>query len=439
VLLNGVPGKTIHCRRGVRQRDPLSPLLFVLAADLLQSLVNEAFKRNLISLPLSTSYGQDYPIVQYTDDTLIIMPTIAKELFFFKCLLQSFIVSTRLKVNFSKFFIVPINVSEEKTNILAGTLGCQIGTMPFTYLDLPLGTTKLLVKDFMPILSRIEKRLMGIIPFASYAGRLTLVNAILLALPTYHMCVLAMPVEIIDQINKYRKHCLWRGSNINKKGNCLAAWNKVQRPKSQGGLAVINLAIQNKALLFKHLHKFFNKADVPWVDLTWKAFYIVDIAPQARNSRLSFWWRALCRLFDSFRGVAKPIVGRGDTTMFWKDIWNFGSLQQLYPHLFSFAKEPNYLANRFLGLLPDYSKLFQLPLSMEASHQLAELMDSLDDWNRERNNFDCWTYIWGSGIFTSKQAYNNMMGHAQAPPPFQWLWKSRCEGKHRVFFLVIAQ
>jgi hypothetical protein len=32
-------------------------------------------------------------------------------------------------------------------------------------------------------------------------------------------------------------------------------------------LGVINLAVQNKALLFKHLHNFFNKADVPWVDL----------------------------------------------------------------------------------------------------------------------------------------------------------------------------
>jgi hypothetical protein len=30
VLLNGVPGKTFHCRRGVRQGESLCPLLFVL-------------------------------------------------------------------------------------------------------------------------------------------------------------------------------------------------------------------------------------------------------------------------------------------------------------------------------------------------------------------------------------------------------------------------
>jgi hypothetical protein len=43
VLLNGVPGKQFKCKRGVRQGDPLSPLLFVLAVDLLQIIINKAF------------------------------------------------------------------------------------------------------------------------------------------------------------------------------------------------------------------------------------------------------------------------------------------------------------------------------------------------------------------------------------------------------------
>ena len=50
VLLNGVPDKDFHCKRGVKQGDPLSPLLFVLAADLLQSIVNNSYKQGLFAL-----------------------------------------------------------------------------------------------------------------------------------------------------------------------------------------------------------------------------------------------------------------------------------------------------------------------------------------------------------------------------------------------------
>jgi hypothetical protein len=82
VLLNCVSGKFFHCKRGVRQGDPLSPLLFVLAADFLQTLLNKAKDQNLLHLPIHLNSTSDFPILQYADDTLIIMEACARQLIF---------------------------------------------------------------------------------------------------------------------------------------------------------------------------------------------------------------------------------------------------------------------------------------------------------------------------------------------------------------------
>lgn len=48
VLLNSVPGKSFKCKRGVRQGDPISSLLFVLAADFLQTILNDDMHKDLL-------------------------------------------------------------------------------------------------------------------------------------------------------------------------------------------------------------------------------------------------------------------------------------------------------------------------------------------------------------------------------------------------------
>jgi len=62
VLLNGTPRKPFNYLR-VRQGDPLSPLLLVLAADFLQSLANRGKELGLLRLPISLESNNDFPII----------------------------------------------------------------------------------------------------------------------------------------------------------------------------------------------------------------------------------------------------------------------------------------------------------------------------------------------------------------------------------------
>jgi hypothetical protein len=81
VLLNRVLGKTFHCKRGVRQNDPLSPLLFVLTTYF-QSPVNKAKDNALLNFPILLQTVSYFPIMQHVDDTLIIMKGDSRQLSF---------------------------------------------------------------------------------------------------------------------------------------------------------------------------------------------------------------------------------------------------------------------------------------------------------------------------------------------------------------------
>jgi hypothetical protein len=55
--------------------------------------------------------------------------------------------------------LVPINIERNKTAALAQAFGCSVGSLPFSYLGLPLGLTKPKVVDFLPMETRCERRL----------------------------------------------------------------------------------------------------------------------------------------------------------------------------------------------------------------------------------------------------------------------------------------
>jgi len=169
------------------------------------------------------------------------MQASSRQLLTLKGLLQSFGESTGLKVNYSKSMMVPINLSDQKLDHLVRTFDYQKGGLPFTYLGLPLGLTKPRIVDFSPLVSKSERRLVSTSLFLNQAGRLQLTNSVITALPTFSMCTFKLQKTVIEQIDKYRKHCLWRGADQNSTKPAKAACPMVCREKKEGGLGVLNL------------------------------------------------------------------------------------------------------------------------------------------------------------------------------------------------------
>lgn len=214
----------------------------------------------LLRIPIPQPYG-DFPIIQYADDTLLLMQADPAQLICLRDLLHKFADSSGLRVNFSKSSIISINVPDTKMALLAATLGCQVGSLPFTYLGFPMGTTKPKFQDLTPIMDRIERRLSACSSLLSHSGRVQMVNSVISPTVTYVMCTIKLPLGFIDNIERAMKQCIWRGN--------LAAWPMVIKLKKKGGLGVKNLRLQNDALLMKQLHKFYGKAKVPWFRLIW--------------------------------------------------------------------------------------------------------------------------------------------------------------------------
>jgi len=246
---------------------------------------------------------------------ILFMRADARELFFPKALLNSFAKSTGLMVNYGKSMMVPVNVDEAKLEILSRTLGCAKGSLPFTYLGLPLSLTRPTVADYWPLVSRCERRLVSVPNYLSEAVRLQLTNAVFSALPTFAMSTYLLPKTVIKQIDKFRKHCLWRGSDANNKKPPKAAWPLVCVPKECGGLGVLDLHTHNQSLLLKNLHKFFNRLDIPWVSLVWASRYSNDRLPNATRKG-SFWWRDIQKLIPVFKAMAVATISSGSSTFF---------------------------------------------------------------------------------------------------------------------------
>jgi hypothetical protein len=192
--------------------------------------------------------------------------------------------------------------------------------MHFTYLGLPMGSPKQRVEHYAPLMDRVERQLTSISNMFTHVGHLQLVNSVMSSMLTYTMCSVMVPIAVIEYFERAQRHCMWRNSDSNAKSKPLVAWKKCSMPKRKGGLGVINLRSQNTVLPMKHLDKFYNRRDIPWVNLIWDTYYQNGEVSHATKDKGSFWWKDVLKLCEVFRGIATCKVGNGTTILFWSNI-----------------------------------------------------------------------------------------------------------------------
>lgn len=120
-------------------------------------MINAAWANGELTLPIDNDYGQQYPIIQYADNTILIMPADENQIMHLKTILLIFSQSTGLHVNYSKSSMVPINIDQHTVNTLAESFACKVESFPFTYLGLFLGTTRPTVQDLIPMIAKLTK------------------------------------------------------------------------------------------------------------------------------------------------------------------------------------------------------------------------------------------------------------------------------------------
>jgi hypothetical protein len=202
--------------------------------------------------------------------------------------------------------------------VLAAALGCQVGSMPFPYLGLPIGTTKPSIQDFLPIVEGVERRLISTSIFLSQGARLQLITPTLSSIPIYFLLSLKLPPGMNIQLEIIIRPCLWRDKYGPKQSR--ASWEMVCKPRDKGGLGIVNFSKKNDSLLLKHLDKFYKKTEVPWVQIIWFSYYTSNV-PHAERLCGSFWWRDIFKLVEGFREVTQITPGSGETFLFWCDNW----------------------------------------------------------------------------------------------------------------------
>ncbi|KAL2248543.1 UNVERIFIED_CONTAM: putative ribonuclease H protein [Sesamum indicum] len=398
ILINGEGVGFFKSTRGLRQGDPLSPTLFVIAAECLSRGLDWLFQQQP-RMNFFARSSKNISHLAFADDIIIFSKGTRKDLKTLMEFLRHYELISGQRINKEKSsFTVDKKTSNMRIRCIQQVTGFRLKYLPITYLGAPLFKGNKKGALFDELIQKIRNKITGWEKaLLSHGGRLQLIKSVLSAMPTYLLQVLKPPKYVMERIERLFNKFLWGNTGEQRKLNW-SSWDDICYPTEEGGFGVRRIQDVVHAFQLKLWWRFRNQSSL-WALFLLEKYYTGSHPVPAKLSYIaSPNWKRMCRHRKEADKQIFWSLGKGHIS-FWFDNWiGEKPLFEIMPD-FEWNTTPvnNYWENNSWNV----AKLREV-LTADMVHQICQIPFDVDTSD---------TPLWklsGDGIFSMKATWNSL-------------------------------